>query len=122
MENGWLFGMTLAALFLFGALYNLFVAWLVRTGRDRGATAILVVGGTLSTLLGAAAIIGLEHTAVALACFAASGLPMVIGSWERYTRKRAQDEQTAKELAWEMLHDQTERGRVRDETGNHSSA
>lgn len=82
---------TIAALFgglaLFGAVYNLVVAGLERRGYDEGYTALLVVVG-VSVTLGAMALVDWRGAALALGCFAASGAPMVAGSWWRYVRRR----------------------------------
>jgi hypothetical protein len=106
-------------LFLFGLVYDGLVSWLHRTGRERGATAWLVVVGVLVTLaLVWLAITGRtmqgDHLMVLLlAAFGASGTPMIIGAWKRYTDERAatearrlEDERRALALAGELLgHD-----------------
>lgn len=108
--NGILFGAVWVGLFLFGWLYNWAVAALQASGRERGATAWLVVGGVLVTLAGAGLIVGFETTWVVLLLFGASGLPMIIGAWKRYTderkaeeARRAEDERCAAEVAGEWL-------------------
>lgn len=98
-----------ATLFLFGWLYDAFVSWLHRAGRERGVTALLVVGGTLVTLgVVWLAVTGRTMTGDAvmvwvLAGFGASGVPMVVGSWKRYTDARRQDEQEAHLLAERLI-------------------
>lgn len=91
-----------------GFCYNTYVAQQEDNGHDEGFTAILVVGGVFFTLLGCAAIrtiffingmnadSGIEAalvvscvlSALDFAAFAASGLPMTLGSWQRYAKRR----------------------------------
>ena len=113
MENRWLFALILVLLFIFGYIYNFLVGWLERNGYESGYTAILVVGGTAMTLLGAVPLIGLENTLVVLACFAASGFWMVVGSWQRHREAEKHDQDDALQLAQEALRDEEDRGRVR---------
>jgi len=96
--GGWDLVAVMTGLLLFGIVYNAFVAWLERRGHDQGYTALLVVAGTLVTLLGAAVIIGLEDALVVLACFAASGLPMIVGSIARHVQERAKMWDEAKRI------------------------
>lgn len=100
-----IFWAILAGLFVFGLAYNQFVAWLEETGRDRGYTAILVVIGTLITVLATVPLIGMDAVTIVLAAFAASGVSMAAGSWERYSRQRGHDEREAQRLARELLED-----------------
>jgi hypothetical protein len=100
-------GAVLAALALFGVGYNALTAWLEARGLDRGYTAYLVVGGVLVTLAGLGSVDGWPAAGKALLCFAASGLPMVIGSMARSAQARRRDEEGAKRLARELLHDET---------------
>lgn len=79
----------LTCLFLFGVLYNFFIEWLERWGYHSGYVAFLVVGGTAVTLAGASSLIGLNATLWVMACFIASGLPMVLGSCSRHAREGA---------------------------------
>lgn len=92
-----------AGLFLFGLIYNAFVAWLEKMGHDRGYTAFLVVGGTLVTLAGLAVITGVETVISAIVCFVASGLPMILGSVWRHVRERASEEKKIMALAHEFV-------------------
>jgi len=102
--NDWmLYGVVFLALAGAGVLYDQFVTWMERTGRERGVTAFLVVGGTLMTLLGAWAVFGAGVFLGLLGLFGASGLPMVVGSWRRYTDARGRDERDAQALAGRML-------------------
>lgn len=84
-QNGMEFGIKLAfvliGLAVFGTIYNLVVEHL--TKKTTHYTAELVVIGTLVTLTGAALLIGIQNALIVLALFAASGAPMVIGSWLR---------------------------------------
>lgn len=75
------------ALFVFGFVYNLAVAWLEKKGYDEGYTAILVVFGVLATLAGVA-VIDLEAATLCLLAFTASGFWMVVGGWWRYAHAR----------------------------------
>ena len=92
-----------AALILFGWLFDMFVAKLEREGKDRGFTAFLVVAGVLVTVIMAGCVIGLRAVAILLVCFAASGLPMIIGGWTRYTSTRQAEERIAESLARKFL-------------------
>ena len=82
----------LAALALFGVIYNHWVAQLENNGHDRGYMAFIVAAGVLVTLLGATFLVGVEVAVWTLLCFVASGLPMIAGSISRYCRARAEIE------------------------------
>lgn len=106
MNIGMRLGMVLAVfgtLFGFGCLYNRYVARQEDRGHDEGFTAFLVIGGVLVTLVGItvarvalfAGSMPVEPWArmcylflLDLGCFGASGLPMTVGSWRRYARRR----------------------------------
>ncbi len=90
--NWGLIGAVWGALLVFGFVYNLAVAWAERQGYAEGYTAMLVVGGTLVTLLGVA-VVDWRAALLALGAFFASGFWMVVGSWWRHVqaRRRAQD-------------------------------
>jgi hypothetical protein len=75
----------LFALFFFGWAFNSLVNWL--GDRKDGYTSLLVVAGVLVTL-GGVALIDWRAAGLALAGFAASGLPMVIGDVARTVAKR----------------------------------
>ena len=105
MQTGWLFGLVLALLFIFGYGYNWLVGWLERNGYESGYTALLVVGGTAITLLGVVPLIGIKHTLVVLAAFAASGFWMVVGSWQRHRDAELRDQEDALKMAQEALRD-----------------
>ena len=68
--------LVLMTLFFFGLSYNSLVNYLGE--RKDGYTALLVVAGVLITL-GGIALIDWRAAALALAAFAASGTPMVLG-------------------------------------------
>ncbi len=93
----------LTGLWVFGVLYDRLVGRLERRGYDRGYTAFLVVGGTAVTLLGATALVGWKNVLRTLGCFAASGLPMVVGSVARHVLERERDQATALAVARERL-------------------
>lgn len=80
-----LIGAVLVGLALFGTLYN---AWMARLGDAKeGYVALLVAGGCAVTLVGAA-IVDPRAAAWVLVCFAASGVPMIIGDIKRYVDRR----------------------------------
>lgn len=80
-----LIGTVLFALVMFGAAYN---ALMARLGDDKeGYTALFVALGVGVTITGVA-IVSWHAALLALASFAASGSPMIIGSVYRYIRKR----------------------------------
>lgn len=85
-------GVVYGALFLFGFLYNLIVAYLERRGYDEGYVSLLVVAGVAVTL-GGVALLDWRAAALTLGAFACSGFWMVVGSWWRHVRarRRAQD-------------------------------
>ena len=91
----------LAALVIFGVLYNAVVAWLIHHGYDEGYTWALVTVGVAGTLLGIA-IIDPDAALLALCCFSASGLPMAIGSWWRHVQARKAGQQAQRNA---VLHD-----------------
>lgn len=105
MDTNWTLYLTIVIILLLGGvLYDRLVAWLHRTDRERGLTAFLVVGGTLFTLAGAWVLYGTGVFVGVLGLFAASGLPMVVGSWVRYTDDRAKDAATAAEISERLLN------------------
>lgn len=107
METGYLTALVLVVLLVFGVLYNALVEWLEVTEHGRGYTAFMVVGGVLATLLGFGVVEGWPAAMRAGLCFAASGLPMVIGSMMRSSKERKADEERAKGIAREMLNDES---------------
>ena len=95
-DVNWLtFGLVLAGLVLFGCLYAGLVRFMAKRGAD-GQTAWMVVGGVAVTLLGGVFVIGLRNALLMLACFAASGLPMVVEYVWRYESARRADHEQAK--------------------------
>jgi hypothetical protein len=111
----------LVGLFIFGFGYNGLVSWLERNGHDRGYTAFLVIGGSLVTLIGGSLVAGIAAGVWFTACFAASGLPMTIGSWARHAQARKVDQEKANELAREMLNGAETSDGICDEAGDHPS-
>ena len=89
MEIGNISGLiqVLVGLLTFGVAYNLVVSWLINHGYDEGYTWALVIVGVLVTLIGLACIAP-SAALLALATFAASGLPMAVGAWWRHVRRR----------------------------------
>jgi hypothetical protein len=70
---------------LCGLLYDRYVVDIIeRTHPSLGVTAWEVVGGVLFTLVGFAFLAGVEAFLLALLCFAASGIPMILGSRARH--------------------------------------
>lgn len=80
-----------AGLMVIGIGYNWMVTQINHRLWDHPLTGFLVVGGTLITLGGFAIVVGWGPALVALACFAASGLPMVAGSVHRWMGRAAED-------------------------------
>lgn len=93
----------LAVLLLFGILYDLFVTWLGKQTQDHGYTAFLVVGGTIVTIAGLAWVAGLEVALVATILFAASGLPVIVGSMRRALQRRIAADRVLEESAQEAI-------------------
>ena len=104
MEAGWKVLAVMGILALFGLGYNAFVAWIEKNGHDRGFTALLVVGGTVVTLIGSLALIGWESTLLVVLCFVASGTPMIIGSLIRYAKTCLEQEKALREAAMEAVN------------------
>jgi len=87
-ETGNQLAIAFIALFLFGLIYNHGIEkwpWLAQR-----RPAEQVVGGVLVTVLVSGAIIGAQDAIVVCILFAASGLPMLIGSWVRAARDDAE--------------------------------
>jgi hypothetical protein len=99
----------LALLLGFGLFYDRIVARLKRTGHANGYDAVLAVAGTAATLAASLLLNGTAPTLRTLACFAASGTPLALGSMWRYAQKRARAEARARGLLSNRLehhHDQ----------------
>lgn len=96
----------LAALGLFGWLYNAAIARLERTGEDRGYTAFLVVGGCLAAIVVYGLIVwSIELGLLLLFAFGACGTPMILGSVRRYNQQRRSDDLATQHEAQEALDD-----------------
>jgi hypothetical protein len=79
----------LVMLFLCGVLYDRYVVDIIeRLHPPVGVTAWEVVGGVLFTLVGFSLLAGLEAFLLALLCFAASGVPMILGSRARHVEAK----------------------------------
>jgi len=98
VDSGQILGV-LIALLLFGVYFNQFVAWLERKRYTEGFLSLIVATGVGGTLIGLA-ILSIEAAALALACFAASGTPMIVGSIVRYVRAR---EAAQKRMRYEAI-------------------
>jgi drug/metabolite transporter (DMT)-like permease len=100
----------IGSLFLFGLIYATLVNRLNRKGYSEGYTAFLVVAGVLVTLT---ANIPLHHPnpwldyLLTLACFAASGLPMIINDWLRHVSARKADQEYLAHTTQEGIDDGT---------------
>jgi len=71
-------------LFLCGVLYDRYVVDIIeRIHPSLGVTAWEVAGGVLFTLVGLMILTDVETFLLALLCFAASGIPMILGSHHR---------------------------------------
>ena len=82
-----LIGAIYLGLLLFGIGYNHLTAWLERNGYSEGYTAYLVVGG-VGVTVAATSLLSMQWALVTAGAFAASGLPMVLGSMWRYMQRR----------------------------------
>lgn len=91
------FAMAFFGLLLFGILYNLLVEYFQK--RTQRYTAELVVIGVLVTLGVAGFEIGWINALKVLALFAASGSPMILGSWLR----TAKDEEHSRKIMKDQL-------------------
>ena len=86
------------ALALFGVGYNALTAWMERTGKMTGFTAMMVVGGVFGTLIGAAFVVGLPAALTVGLLFIASGGPMIAGAWARHTQERESEGAALREI------------------------
>src|SRR5690554_1398126 len=83
-----LFAVILAALLMFGLWFNSYVERRVESADgEQPFTWVWVVTGTLVTLIGLA-IINWQAALLALICFTASGVPMIVGSINRHERRQ----------------------------------
>lgn len=76
---------------LFGVFYNGFIDWTQTNGYSEGYVSFLVAGGVVVTLILSAFIVGIEAVIVVGIVFAASGLPMIVGSVRRYVINRRRE-------------------------------
>lgn len=93
----------MVGLFVVSVGYDRFIGYVEGRGHDRGYMAFIVALGVLYTLAGACIIIGWLPALIVLACFAASGTPMIAGSVSRYVNARSIDEQAVAKLAKSIL-------------------
>lgn len=93
------------ALFAFGVVYNLWVEHLQRQGHDRGYMSFIVALGVAVTGLGFTLATAWQLGLILLACFVASGAPMIHGSILRHVRERAQAEADLRRRALKRLSD-----------------
>lgn len=94
----------LSTLYLFGVLYNRWVAGLERDGHDRGYMGMIVSLGCFVTIGMYTLWVGSLYLGlVLLLCFMASGTPMLWGSIARYARQRRHDEEAIKRDVEETL-------------------
>lgn len=84
------FGLILAALFIFGLLYNEIISYFERKGYLEGYTALAVALGVLVTL-GGVALVDYMAALIVLLAFIASGTPMLAGSIWRHMQARRND-------------------------------
>jgi hypothetical protein len=87
----------------FGVIFNRWIAQ--HQSRNDGIyTAFYVAGGVLFTVATAVLLIGVEQALLVLVLFAASGLPMIIGSMQRHTERIQTTNETAISEAMELLN------------------
>jgi hypothetical protein len=82
---------------LFGIGYNLLVGWLMDHGYDEGYMGFIVAVGSAITI-GGLAVISFPSAVLAMICFIASGVPMILGSMIRYARARKREIDALKRL------------------------
>jgi predicted PurR-regulated permease PerM len=86
-----------------GLAYNSFVAYMERTGRDRGYNALLVVLLSL-LIIGAISIyLGWETALIVFIFFCCGGLPCVFGSIARFQSQREKEEREDRNTLKETL-------------------
>lgn len=81
---------------MYGLAYNSLVNYLGE--RLHGYTALMVAGGVLVTLAGAA-MISWQAAGLVLACFVASGTPMILGDIARTVERREKSIRIAQLIA-----------------------
>ena len=98
-----LFGFVLAALFFAALAYAYLIVRKAAENKVEGQTASFVVLGVGSTVLASVFLIGLVNAAIVLACFVASGLPMIIEYSSRVHSAQRKDQQNAEKVAKDLL-------------------
>lgn len=71
---------SLVSLFIFGIVFNHFTGWLIKSGRERGNTWILVVIGCIISIYPTHWFIGRPNMWRVYWLFGASGIPMIVGA------------------------------------------
>lgn len=94
--------LTLAILLIFGSAYALVVRKMAEQHIE-GQTAYLVAFGVLVTVLASTALNGWLATLLTLACFAASGFPMIVEYVLRVSDARRRDRENAEQVAKDLL-------------------
>lgn len=86
-----------------GTFYN---RWVARhqAANEGVYTAFYMVGGVMLTLLIGVLLVGPTITMLMLVLFAASGMPMVLGSMQRHTQRIKATNETAIATARELLN------------------
>ena len=103
MALNWLaIGLTLAVLFIFGTGYAWIVRWMSKNSIE-GQTAYVVVIGVSVTVLASTFLNGWLATLMTLACFAASGMPMIVEYVMRISKERQRDRENADQVAKDLL-------------------
>lgn len=102
--NGENFGLVLVLLFVFGVLYALLTNYMARRGIE-DQTVWLVVVGTLATIFGASFLTGIKNALILLACFTASGFPMIVEYVVRVENAKRRDKQAASAVTKGLLDD-----------------
>lgn len=97
-----IFILTLLALFFFGLIYAYFIRQISRAG-VQGQTAYAVAFGVGVTVLASIGLIGAVNVALLLACFAASGVPMILEYANRTHHEQKSDRQAVKNIAKDLL-------------------
>lgn len=100
-------GLVMAALFILSIGYNWIIGMATRAAENY--TAVMVIGGCGYTLIGCGFAIGWKSCVpgyaavlVSLGCFAASGIPMALGSFHRNAVRQQADINNSMRLAREM--------------------
>ncbi|MBN1580530.1 MAG: hypothetical protein JXA89_07485 [Anaerolineae bacterium] len=91
--------LVLVGLFCFAIAYNWLVAKLENDRRILGYVSLLVAGGCSVVLIGIRIRTDAQTFQIALECFVAAGLPMILGSIIRYQNDRKRVEDAVKETA-----------------------